>query len=29
LEVAFAYPNVEVIGVDLSRQVIGYARAQA
>jgi SAM-dependent methyltransferase len=29
LELAFAFPKVEVIGVDLSRQVIEYARAQA
>ncbi|WP_069803031.1 class I SAM-dependent methyltransferase [Thermogemmatispora onikobensis] len=29
LEVAFAYPNVEVIGVDISQAVIEYARAQA
>jgi ubiquinone/menaquinone biosynthesis C-methylase UbiE len=29
LEVAFAYPQVEVIGVDISQQVIAYARAQA
>jgi ubiquinone/menaquinone biosynthesis C-methylase UbiE len=29
LEVAFTYPKVEVIGVDLSANVIEYARAQA
>jgi ubiquinone/menaquinone biosynthesis C-methylase UbiE len=29
LEVAFTYPKVEVIGVDISQQVIEYARAQA
>ncbi|GER83152.1 hypothetical protein KTAU_17890 [Thermogemmatispora aurantia] len=29
LEVAFAYPNVEVIGVDISQAVIEYANAQA
>ncbi len=29
LEVAFAYPTIEVIGVDISQQVIEYARAQA
>jgi ubiquinone/menaquinone biosynthesis C-methylase UbiE len=29
LEVAFAYPTVDVIGVDLSQAVIEYARAQA
>jgi ubiquinone/menaquinone biosynthesis C-methylase UbiE len=29
LELAFQYPKAEVIGVDISRQVIEYARAQA
>jgi ubiquinone/menaquinone biosynthesis C-methylase UbiE len=29
MELAFAFPKVEVIGVDISRQVIEYARAQA
>ncbi|WP_052889866.1 class I SAM-dependent methyltransferase [Thermogemmatispora carboxidivorans] len=29
LELAFAYPKVEVIGVDISQAVIEYARAQA
>ncbi|WP_376797425.1 class I SAM-dependent methyltransferase, partial [Thermogemmatispora sp.] len=29
LEVAFAYPKVEVIGVDISGSVIEYARTQA
>ncbi len=29
LEVAFASPKVEVIGIDISQQVIEYARAQA
>ncbi|GER83969.1 hypothetical protein KTAU_26060 [Thermogemmatispora aurantia] len=29
LELAFHYPKAEVIGVDISRQVIEYARAQA
>nr|BBH92040.1 hypothetical protein KTA_02390 [Thermogemmatispora argillosa] len=29
LELAFAFPRIEVIGVDISQQVITYARAQA
>lgn len=29
LEVAFAYPEIEVVGVDISRAMIDYARAQA
>uniref|UniRef100_UPI0035E46575 class I SAM-dependent methyltransferase n=1 Tax=Thermogemmatispora sp. TaxID=1968838 RepID=UPI0035E46575 len=29
LELAFQYPRAEVIGVDISRQAIEYARAQA
>ncbi|HLH62604.1 MAG TPA: class I SAM-dependent methyltransferase [Ktedonobacteraceae bacterium] len=29
LEVAFAYPDIEVVGFDVSRAMIDYARAQA
>jgi SAM-dependent methyltransferase len=28
-EMAFAYPDKEVVGIDISQQMIGYARAQA
>jgi ubiquinone/menaquinone biosynthesis C-methylase UbiE len=29
IEVAFAYPDIEVVGIDISRTMIEYARAQA
>jgi ubiquinone/menaquinone biosynthesis C-methylase UbiE len=29
LEVAFAHPDIEVVGIDVSRVMIGYANAQA
>ncbi len=28
-EMAFAYPDKEIVGIDISQQMIGYARAQA
>src|SRR5574337_629667 len=29
MEVAFAHPDIEVVGIDISRIMIDYARAQA